>query len=189
MNLEARIEATLFFKGEPVSIKNLGKLLDTPREDIETALKMLEEKLSGRGIVLVRHEDEVTLATAPEVSLIIEKITKEELARDLGKAGLETLSIVLYHSPIARRDIDYIRGVNSNFILRNLLIRGLVEKISNPEDQRAFLYKPTLELLSFLGIKNIEELPEYASVRKEIEVINTSNEPAEPVDTHNGTPN
>lgn len=168
MDLEKQIESALFFKGEPVSIKNLGKLLDTPREHVEEALKNLETKLQGRGIVLVRHEDDVTLATSPETSTIIEKITKEELARDLGKAGLETLSIVLYHGPVARRDIDYIRGVNSNFILRNLLIRGLVEKVSNPDDQRAFLYKPTLETLSFLGIKNIEELPEYKDIQLEI---------------------
>ncbi len=169
MNLEAQIEATLFFKGEPVSIKSLEKTLENSRENIENALKTLEEKLSGRGIVLVRNEDEVTLATAPDTSPIIEKITKEELARDLGKAGLETLSIVLYYGPVARRDIDYIRGVNSNFILRNLLIRGLVEKTTNPEDQRAFLYKPTLELLSFLGINNINDLPEYEAVQKELE--------------------
>ncbi|MFM2357384.1 MAG: segregation and condensation protein segregation and condensation protein [Candidatus Parcubacteria bacterium] len=182
MDLEKAIESTLFFKGEPVSIKNLGKLLDTPREHIEEALKTLGEKLSGRGIVLVRHEDEVTLATSPDTSGIIEKITKEELARDLGKAGLETLSIVLYHGPVARRDIDYIRGVNSNFILRNLLIRGLVEKVSNPEDQRAFLYKPTLSLLSFLGIKSIEDLPEYAQIKAE---LNQSQEnPQAPTTTH-----
>lgn len=171
MDLEKQIESALFFKGEPVSIKNLGKLLDTPREHIDEALKTLETKLRDRGIVLVRHEDEVTLATSPETSSVIEKITKEELARDLGKAGLETLSIVLYHGPLARRDIDYIRGVNSNFILRNLLIRGLVEKVANPDDQRAFLYKPTLSLLSFLGIKSITDLPEYENVRSELEAV------------------
>lgn len=171
MNLEKAIESALFFKGEPVSVKNLEKLLEKSREEIENALKNLDESLKNRGIVLVRNEDEVTLATSPDTSAIIEKITKEELARDLGKAGLETLSIVLYHSPVARRDIDYIRGVNSNFILRNLLIRGLVEKVSNPEDQRSYLYKPTLSLLSFLGIKSITDLPEYKDVRSELEAV------------------
>lgn len=169
MELDKQIESVLFFRGEPMSIEALQKLLEKPREDIESALKTLEEKLRGRGIVLVRNVDEITLATSPETSAIIEKITKEELARDLGKAGLETLSIILYQSPVSRRDIDYIRGVNSNFILRNLLIRGLVVKEANPNDQRSFLYKPTLELFSFLGIKSIEELPEYREVQKELE--------------------
>jgi segregation and condensation protein B len=75
--------------------------------------------------------------------------------KDLGKAGLETLSIILYQGPISRAEIDYIRGVNSNFILRNLLIRGLIERVENPHDQRSFLYKPTLELISYLGLSKI----------------------------------
>ena len=89
----------------------------------------------------------------------------------MGRAGLETLSIILYKGPINRREIDYIRGVNSNFILRNLLIRGLVERVQNTDDARSFLYKPTFEVLSFMGISKIEDLPEYVEVRREVEEI------------------
>jgi segregation and condensation protein B len=109
------------------------------------------------------------LGTSKELSPLIEKLTKDELTRDLGKAGLETLSIVLYQGPLARADIDYIRGVNSQFILRALLIRGLVERIDNPKDARSYLYKPTLDLLSHLGVSKIADLPEYEQVRKDIE--------------------
>ena len=109
------------------------------------------------------------LGTAKELSPLIEQLTKEELTKDLGKAGLETLSIILYQGPITRADIDYIRGVNSQFIVRNLLIRGLVERVENPKDARSFLYKTTLDLLSHLGISKIEELPEYAQVREDID--------------------
>jgi hypothetical protein len=103
----------------------------------------------------------VTLTTVPQVSTLIEKITKEELSKELSKAALETLAIVLYKGPIARSEIDYIRGVNSTFILRNLLIRGLVEKIDNPNDQRSFLYGTTLATLEYLGISSSSELPKY----------------------------
>jgi len=109
------------------------------------------------------------LGTAPEMGELIEALIKEELSKDLGKAGLETLSIVLYRGPISRSKIDYIRGVSSTFILRNLLVRGLVERVSNPDDQRSFLYKPTFELLSYLGISRIEDLPEYDAVKQELE--------------------
>ena len=68
------------------------------------------------------------LGTAPQMSATVETLTKEELMKDLGKAGLETISIILYKGPISRAEIDYIRGVQSNFILRNLLVRGLIEK-------------------------------------------------------------
>ncbi len=169
MTLDAQIEAILFWKGESVSRKKLALLLDTSEENIDQALTDLEGKLAGRGLQLVLKEDEVMLGTRAELGTLIEKLAKEELVRDLGKAGLETLSIILYRGPIARRDIDYIRGVNSNFILRNLLVRGLVEKVTNPEDQRGYLYKPTFELLSYLGLSKISDLPEYEQVRTEIE--------------------
>ena len=177
MPLEAKLEALLFWKGESVTAKKLATFLKVSEEEVNRALETLEEKLSGRGIVLIRNNDEVMLGTSPEMSSVIEELTKEELTRDLGKAGLETLSIVLYKGPIKRSQIDYIRGVNSNFILRNLLIRGLVEKIQAPDDQRAFLYRPTIEHLAHLGIIKIEDLPEYQSTTTEIDTfVNATNE-------------
>ena len=167
--LEKQIEAVLFWKGEPVSMKKLSQILEKPEGEISVALKNLETNLSNRGIVLVIKENEVTLGTSKDSSELIEKLTKDELVRDLGKAGLETLSIVIYQGPISRAEIDYIRGVQSNFILRNLMIRGLVEKIPNPKDQRSFLYKSTFELLSFMGITKIEDMPNYNEARAEIE--------------------
>ena len=87
----------------------------------------------------------------------------------MGKAGLETLSIILYQGPITRSEIDYIRGVNSNFILRNLLVRGLIEKIVSPKDTRSFMYRPTFELLQHIGVSKIENVPDYQKIRTEIE--------------------
>ncbi len=168
MELDAQIEAILFFKGEAVSIKKLSTILEKSEDEIRAGLKTLEEKLHDRGIRLLSHENEVTLGTAPKVDEIIEKLTKEELSRDLGKAGLETLSIIAYRGPVSRRDIDYIRGVNSAFIVRNLLIRGLIEKVPSEKDERRFLYKPTLELLSYLGIQKVTDLPEFERVQAEI---------------------
>lgn len=161
------IEALLFFKGEPVSISWLSKTLEVPKSDVESGLSSLEARLVG-GIVLVRAEDSVALRSAPSESAYIVALRKDELSRDIGKAGLETLSIILYRGPVTRAEVDYIRGVNSTFIIRNLLIRGLVEKVTNPKDARSFLYKPTLKLLAFLGVKKVTELPEYESVREEI---------------------
>jgi len=168
MSLEQKIESVLFFKGEPVAIKKLADILSVSTDEIEQAVVSLSNSLSERGVRVLQNEGELMLGSAPESAEIIESLVKEELNKDLGKAGLETLSIVLYLGPITRSRIDYIRGVNSNFILRNLMVRGLVEKVSNPEDQRSFLYKPTFELLSYLGVTKIEEIPEYADVRQEI---------------------
>ncbi len=168
MNLEAKIESVLFWKGEPMPVKKLAKILNVSEEEIAAGLEKLDKILEGRGVELVRKEDEVMLGTRAEIGPLIETLTKEELVKDLGKAGLETLAIIIYRAPVARRDIDYIRGVNSQFIVRNLLVRGLIEKVQNPEDQRSFYYKPTFELLSYLGVGALEKLPEYETMRKEL---------------------
>ncbi|MDD5050248.1 MAG: SMC-Scp complex subunit ScpB [Candidatus Pacebacteria bacterium] len=185
MELDATLEAVLFFKGEAVSIKKLSQILEKNPAEIQDGLRVLEEKLKTRGIRLLRIGDEVALGTASKADEIIEKLTKEELSRDIGRAGLETLSIIIYRGPIARREIDYIRGVNSTFILRNLLIRGLVEKVQAEKDQRSFLYKPTLELLSHLGLEKIEDLPEYTRVKEEIKKFEESEKQTE--EGENGT--
>lgn len=169
VDLSKQIEAILFWKGEPISIKKLSQFFSKPEDEINLSLKELKEKLENRGVNLVFKDDEVTMGTSKDTSELIEKLRKDELVRDLGRAGLETLSIVIYKGPISRAEIDYIRGVQSNFIIRNLMIRGLIEKISNPKDQRSFLYRPTFELLSFLGVNKIEEMPEYQKVKEEFE--------------------
>ena len=179
MDLDKKIEAILFWKGEPMKLKKLADMFSVSEEDIRFGINTLKENLQNRGIAIMEKEDEVMLSTAPEFSSIIEKLTKDELSKDLGKASLETLSIVLYQGPIKRSEIDYIRGVNSQFILRNLLVRGLIEKINDPKDARTFVYKPSFELLAHLGVKNISELPEYEDVRRDVESFKMTNqEPA-----------
>jgi segregation and condensation protein B len=176
LTLEAKIEAFLFWKAEPVSIKKIASSLSLNEDDVRKAINNLHELLKGRGITIIEHEGDVTLATSKPAGGLIEKLTKDELSRDLGKAGLETLSIVIYQGPISRADIDYIRGVNSQFIVRALVVRGLIERIDNPNDQRSFLYTPTLTLLAHLGVSKVEDLPEYESVRKDIEKIKQNGE-------------
>ena len=163
MELPKAISAILFYRAEPMSVKELAGALKRTEGDVRDALTALDGAFEQTGIALLRKGDEVTLGTVPEVSELIERITKEELSRDLSKAALETLSIVLYKGPITRSEIDYVRGVNSTFILRNLLIRGLIEKIDNPKDQRSFLYQPSFQLLEYMGVPKIEDLPEYDS--------------------------
>lgn len=171
MNLlerEKQIEAVLFYIGEPMTFPELCRALKAPSGDVKNALHTLRERLQSRGLALIETEDTVALATAPETHGLIERIRKAELARDLGKPALQTLSIVLYKGEVPRRDIEYIRGVNSTAILRSLLIRGLIERKQNESDERMFLYRPTIELFSLLGITRAEELPEYAAVRAEL---------------------
>lgn len=179
MTLNTKIEALLFWKGEPIAISKIASLLKVEEAEVTIALAELEQVLEKRGVVLVLKEDEVMLGTAPELGPLFETIVKEEQMSDLSKASLETLTIILYRGPIAKQEIDYIRGINSNFILRSLLVRGLVERVENPKDRRSFLYKPTFDLLSHLGIQKIENLPEYEAVSQEINQLETEPEKEE----------
>lgn len=170
--LNAKIESLLFWKGEPVTVKELAKMLSVDEGAIQDGLKELEEKLvegEGRGISLVREGDTVLLTTHTSVANIITELNKEELTKDLSKAALETLSIILYRGPMKRSQIDYIRGVNSQFILRILSVRGLIERQTSPTDERAYTYSPSLDLLQLLGVSKKEDLPDYQSVNDDIE--------------------
>ncbi|MFA6523997.1 MAG: SMC-Scp complex subunit ScpB [Candidatus Paceibacterota bacterium] len=169
MDLEKKIEAILFWKGEPISRKKLSEVLHANQTEINEAVEKLKENLINRGIVLQEKENEIALGTAPELSDLFENMQKEELNKELSKASLETMSIVLYKNGVSRAEIDYIRGVNSSFILRALSIRGLIEKTVDPNDSRRYIYKPTFDLLSYMGVKSVEELPDYAEVNSSIE--------------------
>ncbi|MCC6290939.1 SMC-Scp complex subunit ScpB [Candidatus Nomurabacteria bacterium] len=164
MKTEALIEAILFWHTEPMTMAELTRAIGRGETEIREALAVLDRNLESRGVQLVYKDDEVMLGSHPEASEVIERLAKEEMSQDLGRASLETLTIVLYRGPVSRARIDYLRGVNSSFILRHLMIRGLVERVPNPEDARSFLYRPTFELLQNLGVKRVEDLPDYASL-------------------------
>ena len=174
MTTESKIESVLFFKNEPVSVKELVNILKLNKEEILKSLKNLEDSYKDRGIVLVSDGEYFAFGTHQESSGFIQDLQKEELSRELGRAGLETLAIVLYRGPISRREIDHIRGVNSSFILRTLLVRGLIERTEGQE--RSYTYKPTLKLLEYLGVSKIEVLPQLKEVGEKVEeFMKTSN--------------
>lgn len=170
MDLKYTIEAILFLRGEPVAYATLAKLTQQTESAVREAVSALAKERTG-GVRVIHTDTEAQLATAPELGNLLAELSKEELSRDLGRAGAETLAIILYRYPIGRAEIDHIRGVNSTFILRNLLIRGLVERIANPKDQRSFLYQPTTDLLRHLGVTSVEELPDHAHVRESLEAF------------------
>jgi len=175
MDLAAKIEAILFYRAEPVEIKELAKSTNSSPEQVTEAIKVLKEKLADSGLCLLELNNQIELGTNPELSGLIEQLVKEELARDLGKAALETLTLIVYQGPVSRQEIDQVRGVNSSFILRHLLVRGLVERVIDDKDARRYLYQPTMELLRYLGIEKVEELPEYEIVQAELKSFLTTN--------------
>jgi segregation and condensation protein B len=180
MSLDSKIEAVLFYKTEPYSILHLADFFEVTKEEVSAALSVLNGRLATGGLRLIRTDTTVQLVTAPEQSELIEKLKKDELSQDIGRAGAETLAIILYRGPLSRAEIDRIRGVNSTFILRNLLVRGLIERREHPTDNRSFTYAGTPELYTHLGITKREELPDFESVINAIEAFEQEQKKEEP---------
>ncbi|MEK7576090.1 MAG: SMC-Scp complex subunit ScpB [Patescibacteria group bacterium] len=168
MELARSLEALLFISGEPVARKDILRLLACDTKTLDEAIIKLSEDLQTRGIRVLQHEDTITLATAPENSEIVEKITREQLEGDLSRSALETLAIILWKGKVSRSGIDYIRGVNSAFALRALLIRGLVERSQDEKDARVYIYRPTIDVLKFLGITSLKDLPEIETLSSQM---------------------
>jgi segregation and condensation protein B len=181
----SRIEAFLFTEGGSLSLKRLASLMKMKEADLSPCLDELAKRLEGHGLTLIRTASEASLAVASDASQSVKSAYQHDLERDIGDAGLEVLAIVLYRGPSTRSQIDYIRGVNTSSTIRNLLARGLLERIGNPEDGREYLYRPTVELLAHLGVRDIKELPEYEKTVREIATFETK--PQEGTDTTHGT--
>jgi segregation and condensation protein B len=162
-NLLGAVEAVLFVYGEPMDAKKIAKVLKSKEASVKEALEELVKKYSEeeRGLSVIVSEGKFQLATRPEFSEVLENFAKEEFKEQLSPASLETLALIAYFGPLSRAQTDYYRGVNSSFILRNLLMRGLIEKFSDPQKSQGYLYSASIDLLKYLGISKIKELPEY----------------------------
>lgn len=176
MNPQSKLQALLFIHGEPITFKKAMSVLNFEPETLKQAVlelgKSLESENSGLTLILEASAEKIfenkdwvskkiQLATKPELSPVLSDFIKEEIGEDLTPASLEVASIVAYLGPISRAKIEYIRGVNSVFTLRNLLMRGLVERISDSGRPNAILYQPTFDLLKHLGVNSKTDLPEY----------------------------
>lgn len=160
----AAAHALLFAAGEPLERKRLAALLEIKDAELAIVLRALAELLKGSGLALIETDTEVELRTAPEAAAIVKKLRESELARDLGKASMETLAVVAYQKGATRGEVDWVRGVNSSASLRTLLMRGLIEGREDPADKRRIRYSLTTEALAHLGIIHIEELPRFAEL-------------------------
>lgn len=173
MNLEQKIEAILFYKNEPVRKDWLASVLEAQEAEVSSAIQSLSASLENRGITLIDNKIEVSLATAGSARELIEKIAKDEMSRDIGKAGLETLAIILYNDGATRKEVDYIRGVNSYFVVRSLSTRGLIEKYVD-ESSKSIKYRATTELLAHLGVSSLNQLPSLTEFKENISKILTN---------------
>jgi segregation and condensation protein B len=168
--LKPQIVSILFVAEKPVALKELQEVLEVSEQDLKSAVAELMAENQTAGIILLAHNDKLQLASSPDNSALVRKFLSLELREKLTDPALETLAIILYRQPVSKAEIENIRGVNSQYTLRHLMIRGLVEKVQSASDKRMQLYKTSLEFMQHLGIKNMQDLPDFEELTKAVEL-------------------
>jgi segregation and condensation protein B len=154
-------EAVLFIAERPLATAELAELGGVPRVQAEGELAALAERLreDGRGIRLQHHDDAWQLVTAPEVGTRIAAYAAREEAR-LSPAALEALAVVAYRQPCTRADVERVRGVDSDYVIRSLLHRRLITEVGRRDSPgRPVLFGTTFTFLERFGLTSIEDLP------------------------------
>lgn len=157
-----KIEALLFVSSGLISIGQIAKALELSDSEVERTLKTLDAhyKEHGHGLRLMWVKSRVQLMTAPEFSHTIEAFLGLEATSTLSQAALETLAIIAYKQPITRPEVDVIRGVNSDGVMRTLLAKGLIEELGRAETAgRPIFYGTSAEFLQHFGLESLDTLP------------------------------
>jgi segregation and condensation protein B len=158
--LPALVEGLLFVADEPVTVARLAEALEVETDAVEAALNEISADGANRGVRLQRRGDRVQLVTRPEAAAYIERFMGLENSARLSQAALETLSIVAYRQPCTRAQIEVVRGVNCDSVLKNLLSKGLIEESGRLETVgHPFLYSTTFAFLQHFGLRSLDELP------------------------------
>ena len=155
------IESILFVAEKPVSVRELAKITNTLHIDVQKVLLELIKDYKNRGLSIIRKGDYFQLITAPAMAKYIAKFLNQELKKELGDAALEALAIVTYKQPITRMEVEKIRGVSCEGILRTLQIKSLICEVDRKDAPgKPILYGTTFEFLQYLGVESVEELPQ-----------------------------
>lgn len=156
----AKLEGLLFVASDPVPLTQLGTVLDLTPAKVKDALDELDETLATRGLRIQTHRNRVQLTTAPELAPLIETFLGLDATTHLSPAALEALSIIAYQQPVTRPQVDAVRGVNSDGVMRSLLSKGLIQESGRAEGPgRPILYSTTPEFLQHFGLASLTELP------------------------------
>ena len=161
MTLDKKIESILFVIGKPLSLKKIQSILKIKDNELDSALDILDNRLKkDSGLSLLRTSTELELVSDAENAEVVQKFIKTTEQGELSRASLEALTILAYRGPMTRPELEQIRGVQSSMIIRNLLIRGLIEE--KPEQRLGqVVYEVTLDFLRHLGVSKVSDLPDY----------------------------
>ncbi len=159
---KSTLEALLFISGEPLTVKTLKGLLDINEKEVCRLIGELvnEYQLKNSGIFIAEVAEGIQMVTNPACAPWVKKFLATSVPTRLTNQSLETLAIVAYKQPIIKAEVEAIRGVNSDGVLRTLLERRLVKILGRKEvPGRPLMYGTTKDFLQYFGLKDLAELP------------------------------
>lgn len=173
MEIKTQVEALLFVAGKPLSIKKLAEITNGKDLEVERALQELQREYQerGSGLRIFSTGKNWQMGTAGECAKVVEAFVKEEFAGELTRPQLETLTVIAYRGPISKIELELIRGVSCGLILRNLMIRGLIDE-EYDKARKETRYLVSMDFLRHLGLQSVEALPEYGALHGH-EVVQT----------------
>ena len=183
-DLDIFYEALLFIAERPLATAELAELGGVPRIQAEATLSMLVERLADdeRGIRVQQHDDAWQLVTAPEVGARLAAYAAREEAR-LSPAALEALAVIAYRQPCTRGDVERVRGVDSDYVIRSLLHRRLVVEVGRRDTPgRPVLFGTTFTFLERFGLTSLDDLPPLSTDAAQLTALTDSPAPAASAD-------
>ena len=168
MLIKSKIESLFFISAKPMTIKQLAQLVRKEPKEVEAAIEELAADYRERkaGLAIIKNGSAFQMVSAPENSSLVRDFIKDETTGELTRPSLETLTIIAYRGPISKLDLERIRGINCSLILRNLLIRGLIEAKTDRKKNEIY-YNITFDFIRFLGINDVNQLPDYERLNKD----------------------
>ena len=168
MGLKTKIESLLFISAKPMPTKQLVDLLKVEKSKIQEAGDELVEEYKNNksGVQIIKDGLKYQMVSAPENAKVVQEFIKDETTGELTRPSLEALTIIAYRGPISKIDLDRIRGVNCALIIRNLLLRGLIEAKTDSKKKETY-YSVSFDFIRFLGINNIVDLPDYKKLNED----------------------
>ena len=167
-NITAVVEALLFAAEQPVSLEQLRSLV--PGSDtamLREAVSRLKQEYEtgGRGVRVDEAAGGYRMTTAPELSGFVRRLYRQRRSDKLSRPAMETLAIIAYKQPVTRQEVQSLRSVNIDGVMKNLLEKNLI-RISGKKDApgRPFVFGTTRQFLEYFGLNSIEEMPKLDSI-------------------------
>lgn len=161
-DLRMSLEAVLLVADEPVPAEILAEVTGEPAADVVAELRALADSYSAqrRGFDLREVAGGWRLYTRDECAAVVERFVSDNQEVRLTQAALETLAVVAYRQPVSRARVAAVRGVNSDGVMRTLVLRGLVEEAGSDPETGAILFQTTGYFLERLGLARLADLPD-----------------------------